>query len=442
MSAMPSTMSQSDECPDECRPANRIALICFHSCPVGRLGETKTGGMNVYVRQLARELASKGCRVDVFTRMHDPAEPQVVPISDNARVIHLEAGPVDAPLIDLYSYASAFAEAVIQFRQSEGAEYALIHSHYWLSGVIAMELSRRLDVPHIATFHTLARTKQRARAGERETERRATAEQRVIDSADGLVVSTHIEREDIGGLYGTNGAPIEVIPPGVDLTLFKPVDAGLARRDLGLPDKRTILYVGRIEPLKGLDILLRSVALLQGAADTHLLIVGGNAEEDAELERLKTLALSLNISDIVTFAGSVDQEELPAFYSAADVFALPSWYESFGLVALEAMSCGTPVVVSRVGGLKTFVEHGKTGYLVPWRCPEAFARSLETLLENPLLRRAMGIAARDRAMGMSWAGMANKMLACYNRLTEVKSKASREDEYERLEFSQSPTGRP
>ena len=395
----------------------------------------------MYVRQLARELASKGCRVDVFTRMHDPAEPQVVSISDNARVIHLEAGPIDAPLSDLYSYASAFAGSVIQFRQSEGTEYTLIHSHYWLSGVIAMELSRRLDAPHISTFHTLARTKQRARAGERETEQRAIAEQRVIDSADALVVSTHIEREDIGGLYGTNGTPIEVIPPGVDLSLFQPMDVVSARRNLGLPDKRTILYVGRIEPLKGLDILLRAIALLRDAADTNLLIVGGNAEEDAELERLYTLALNLGISDIVTFTGSVDQEELPAYYSAADVFVLPSWYESFGLVALEAMSCGTPVVVSRVGGLKTFVEHGETGYLVPWRCPEAFARSLETLLENPLLSRAMGIAARDRAMGMSWAGMANKMLDCYNRFTEVESKASREDEYERLKPTHSSAER-
>ena len=398
--------------------ALRIALICFHSCPVGRLGETKTGGMNVYVRQLARELASQGCYVDVFTRAHDFAEPQIAHISDKARVIHIEAGPADAPLDDLYSYTGAFAESVIRFQQSEGIEYALLHSHYWLSGVAAMELSGRWNTPHIATFHTLARTKQRARAGERETEQRAIAEQRVIESTDALVVSTHIEKEDIGRLYGTNGAHIEVIPPGVDLSLFQPIELGLAREKLSLPDRRTILYVGRIEPLKGLDILLRAVALLSGAADTNLLIVGGNLEEDAEMERLKTLAHTLDISDIVTFTGSVKQEELPAYYSAADVFVLPSWYESFGLVALEAMSCGTPVVVSRVGGLKTFVEHGETGYLVSWRCPDAFARSLETLLENPLLRRAMGMAARDRAMRMSWSGMANKVLACYNQITE------------------------
>ena len=393
----------------------RIALICFHSCPVGRLGDTKTGGMNVYVRQLALELASLGCRVDVFTRMHDDAEPQVVPLSERARVIHLEAGPSQSALGDLHSYTADFAESVVQFQESESLEYTLIHSHYWLSGVAALELSRRWHVPHIATFHTLARTKQRARAGEREGARRAHAEQQIIDSADSLVVSTRIEKEDIGRLYGRNGTPIRVIPPGVDLSLFRKVDQYAARQRLGLSDERIVLYVGRIEPLKGLDILLRAAALLDDISGTRILIVGGNPLEDAEFERLNMLADSLRISDMVTFTGSVSQEVLPAYYSAADIFVLPSWYESFGLAALEAMSCGTPVVVSRVGGLTTFIEHGKTGYLVPWRCPEAFARSLETLLENPSLRRAMGEAAARRATRMSWADMANRMLACYNQ---------------------------
>lgn len=396
----------------------RIALICFHSCPVGRLGDTKTGGMNVYVRQLALELASHGCKVDVFTRTHDEDEPQIATISRNARIIHLEAGPADSPLDSLHSFTAEFAEAVVRFRESEGLEYSLIHSHYWLSGIVAMDLSRRLNVPHIATFHTMARTKQRARAGEREAEQRANAEQEIIDSANSLVVSTRIESEDIARLYNRNGTPIEVIPPGVDLTLFQQLDQAAARQSLGLSDERIILYVGRIEPLKGLDILLRAAALLSHASNIRILIVGGNPHEDAEFERLNMLADCLQVSDIVTFTGSVNQEFLPTYYSAADIFVLPSWYESFGLAALEAMSCGTPVVVSRVGGLTTFIEHGKTGYLVPWRCPEAFARSLETLLENPSLRRAMGTAARKRATELSWADMAIKMLACYNRFLE------------------------
>ena len=395
-----------------------IALICFHSCPVGRLGDSKTGGMNVYVRQLARELASLGCQVDVFTRAHEPDEPQIVPIADGARVIHLEAGPANTALDDLYSYTPAFTESVVRFQQSEGVEYDLIHSHYWLSGVIGMELSRRRNIPHIATFHTLARTKRRARAGERESDRRAHAEQRIIDAAKALVVSTHIEKDDIAKLYGTSGAPVQVIPPGVDLTLFQPVDTHTARRELGLTDNRIILYVGRIEPLKGLDILIKAVSMLHDAANVRLVIVGGGIENDPELQRLKKIATELDISDIVSFAGAVSQERLPAYYGAADVFVLPSWYESFGLVALEAMSCGAPVVVSRVGGLRTFVENGKTGYLVPWRCPEAFARSIDTLLANPALRDAMGSAARRKALSMSWAAMANSVIKCYSDTIE------------------------
>ena len=403
--------------PDE-EPALRIALICFHSCPVGRLGDTKTGGMNVYVRQIAGELAATGCQVDVFTRAHDPDEPPIVPIGGGARVIHLEAGPPDSTLDDLYSCTSEFTESVVLFQQREGVEYDLIHSHYWLSGIIAIDLSRLWDIPHIATFHTLARTKQRARAGERESAERAQAEQHIIDSAKALVVSTSIEQNDISKLYEVNGAHIEVIPPGVDTTLFSPAETRKARQKLKLPNKRTILYVGRIEPLKGLDILLRAIALLDDKTDVHLLIVGGNLDKDIELERLRTLAASLGISDIVTFTGSVNQRQLPIYYNAADIFVLPSWYESFGLAALEAMSCGTPVVVSRVGGLTTFIDHGKTGNLVPWRCPDAFARNLETLLDNPALRQAMGSAARSKATRMSWAAMASNMLACYHKAVD------------------------
>ena len=368
----------------------------------------------MYVRELARELASQGHQVDVFTRAHDPDEPQIVPIGGGARVIHIEAGPPDSTLDDLHSYTSDFAESVMRFQRNEGVAYALVHSHYWLSGVVGMALSRLWNAPHIATFHTLARTKRRARAGERESELRSNAERRIIHSADAVVVSTSIERDDIAKLYGTNGTPIEVIPPGVDLRMFQPLDVQEARRELGLRDKRVILYVGRIEPLKGLDILLRAVALLNDTANTRMLIVGGGLEDDPELQRLKRIATELDISDIVTFTGAVSQERLPAYYSAADIFALPSWYESFGLVALEAMSCGTPVVVSRVGGLTTFVENGKTGYLVPWRCPEAFARSMDTLLANPALRDAMGVSARRKALSMSWAAMANSVHKRYS----------------------------
>ena len=396
----------------------RIALLSFHGCPVARLGEKDTGGMNVYVLQLAREFAKQGNFVDVYTRFHDPEDPQVVDLSDGARVIHLKAGPYDTTKQDLYQYIPEFLSALYSFQRSEGLEYDIIHSHYWLSGRIGLALREKWNVPHVATFHTLAKTKLRARAGERESDLRSAIEKMVIDNADAVVVSTEQEKEDIVRLYDGRRRTIEVIPAGVDLELFQPMDRSNAKRELGLSEEHVVLYVGRIEPLKGIDILLQSIALLEGGSNTRLMIVGGSLDGDEELERMREMAEELGLRDRVTFTGSVSQAELPIYYGAADVFVLPSHYESFGLVALEAMACGTPVVASRVGGLKTFINHGECGYLIPWRCPEPFAQRIETLLANEALRKVMGRAARNKAMDMSWSGVAGVMLDCYASLMD------------------------
>ena len=374
--------------------------------------------MNVYVLQLARELALRGNRVDVYTRYHDPKDPQIVELSEGARVIHLKAGPYFKAKESLYEYIPEFLGNLRSFQQSEGIDYDLIHSHYWLSGRVGTILSERWDVPHVATFHTLAKTKLMARAGERESELRNTAEMRVADAADAIVVSTQQEKQDLARFYQTSPHKVQVIPAGVDLDLFRPVNRAKARQVLGLTDKRVILYVGRLEPLKGLDILIRAIALLEGSAETRLLIVGGTHGLDRELGRLKSLAFRLGIEGRVTFTGAVKQAELPNYYSAADVFVLPSYYESFGLVALESMACGTPVVASRVGGLSTFVRDGEVGYLVPWHCPEPFAQRLDMLLANPTLREAMGKAARAEARGMGWSVVADRMLNFYSSLID------------------------
>lgn len=394
----------------------RLALLSFHGCPVARLGEKDTGGMNVYVMQLAREFGLRGVQVDVYTRYHDPKDPQIVELGEGARVIHLKAGPYDSTKDDLYQHIPAFLEALDSFKTSENLDYDLIHSHYWFSGQVGMELSKKWGVPHVATFHTHAKTKMRARVGEQESELRANVEKDVIDNADGIVVSTDQEQDDLVRLYGAQPHKIEVIAAGVDLDMFKPIDKAQARQRLGLGEEKIILYVGRIEKLKGLDILLNTMAQLEDTTDTKLLIVGGKLEDDDELNRLKSLTIQLGIEDKVTFMGSVNQEYLPDFYSAADVFVLPSYYESFGLVALEAMACGTPVVVSRVGGLKTFIRNGETGYLIPWRCPEPFAQRIDMLLENPALKESMGKAARAKALQMGWSGVANRMLDFYSCL--------------------------
>lgn len=395
----------------------RLALICFHSCPVGRLGEKDTGGMNVYVRQLARRLGRQGYQVDIFTRRHDPEDPQIVPIGERARVIHIKAGPLAIVKEDLYQHIPEFIYELGAFQQSECARYDLIHSHYWLSGRIGMKLSRRWRIPHIATFHTHARTKLKANPAAREVERRACVEEVVMNSVDAIVASTVVERDEITELYGAAHSKIKVVPPGVDLDLFKPADKTQARRALNIAaDARVVLFVGRMEPLKGIDILMRAAKLLRARANARLLIVGGGQDDDAELLRLKALAAQLRIQDMVTFTGAVEQERLPAYYNAADVMAMPSYYESFGLAALEAMACATPVVASKVGGLQTFIEHGSAGYLIPRQCPEPFAHAIDTLLANPALAADMGSAARRKASKMSWDRTANAMLKCYQPL--------------------------
>ena len=391
--------------------------MSFHGCPVARLGEKDTGGMNVYVLQLAREFAAKGYEVDVFTRYHDPDDPKIVELEDGARVIHLKAGPLDAAKEDLFNYIPMFIRELCDFQASEETRYDIIHSHYWLSGRVGMTLSREWNVPHTTTFHTLAKTKLRARVGEREPQLRQDIETLVMSDSDGIIVSTEEEKRDVITLYNALPHKVEVIPAGVNLDMFSPVEQGYARRELGIEEENIILYVGRIEPLKGIDTLLCAVPLLECANDLRVLVVGGNPSGDTEMERLKTIVEELGIRDSVTFTGPVPQDRLPAYYSAADIFVLPSHAESFGLAALEAMACGTPVVVSRVGGLKTFVDNAKTGYLVPWRCPEAYAQRLDMLLANPDLRRTMGRAAREKALSMGWSRVADRMLGYYDSLS-------------------------
>ena len=391
-----------------------LALLSYHGCPVARLGEKDTGGMNVYVLQLAREYARRGNRVDVFTRYHDPTDPKIVEIEEGARVIHLDAGPLDASKNELFSYIPSFLDGLYRFQAEEGTSYDLVHSHYWLSGMVGATLSREWRAPHVTTFHTLAKTKMRARPGEREPQLRQDIEGHVMSVADGIVVSTDEERQDVVRHYDAPPRNVHVIPAGVNLDMFQPVNQAQARAELGIREKRMILYVGRIEPLKGIDILLRAVPMLEYGQDLRVLVVGGNPGNDAELDRLKSMTVELGIEDSVTFTGSVPQSTLPVYYSAADVFVLPSHSESFGLAPLEAMACGTPVVVSRVGGMKTFVNSGENGYLVPWRCPESFAQRLDVLLANPELRDAMGQAARRKALSMGWDSVADRMLDYYS----------------------------
>ncbi len=391
-----------------------LALISLHSCPAARPGRRDTGGMNVYLLQVARQLGRAGVRVDVFTRHHDPADPQVVSLGENARVVHIRAGSTGERKENLHEAVPEFVANLQDYARLCGLRYDLLHSHYWLSGLAGMQLSRALDVPHVATFHTLGKLKLQARPGESESAVRISAETTLLRSVDGVVVSTRAEAEEMTRLYGVDPGRVAVIAPGVDLELFRPIDSSLARERLGVTEPSMVLYVGRLEPLKGLDILVRAVADLAMSDTTRLVVVGGDSDSDQLVGELGALARSVGVAERVTFAGAVPQRDLPWYYSAADVLVLPSHYESFGMVALEAMACGTPVVVSRVGGLKTFVRNGESGYLVPWRCSDPFSQQIEMILASPSLRRAMGDAALLAARGMGWTGVSSRLMDFYD----------------------------
>ena len=265
-----------------------LALLSVHGCPFARLGERDTGGMNVYLLQIARELGRRGHRADVYTRVHDPNDPEIVELGENARVIHVQAGPHGEPKQGLHRHIPQFLEGMTAFREREGITYDLVHSHYWLSCLAAVDLCRDWGVPHVATFHTLARAKQEARPDEQESQTRIESERAAMMSADSMVVSTERERSDIARLYGVPAGKVDVVPAGVDLQLFRPMGREESRGQLGLDGRRTILAVAqRIEPLKGLDVIVEALPLMDDGGETRFVIVGGDENSGPEIARLR-----------------------------------------------------------------------------------------------------------------------------------------------------------
>ncbi|MCE2464507.1 MAG: glycosyltransferase [Dehalococcoidia bacterium] len=391
-----------------------VALISFHTCPLASPGEGKAGGMNVYVRELSRCFSSVGVKVDLYTRCHADHKAAVAQVDENIRVIHLDGGPIDAPLSSYARYLGEFLDNMVGFIDSNSLRYDVVHSHYWLSAWIGQRVSKARNVAHCVTFHTLAQLKVQAKAGESESSMRFEVERESMASADLVVASSPHEREAMVRFYDAPRDRIQVVPCGVDLSLFRPLDIGESRKKLGLNGEKVIIYVGRVEPIKGLDLLLRSTAIMEGREALKVLIVGGNLSQEEEVQKLKDLADELGIASITEFIGIVDQKHLPMYYSAADVCVVPSHYESFGLAALESLACGTPVVATRVGGLPAVVQHGRNGYLMPWRCPEPFANSMEVILYSEGLQRSMSVEARKRAEGMGWENVAQETLQLYD----------------------------
>ncbi len=398
-----------------------VAMLSIHTSPLDSPGRTRdAGGMNVYMRELARELGQRGTRVDIFTRWTSEQQPRIVQLHPHVRVIHIKAGPL-APISkdDLYEYVPIFAQRIDEFRRSEAREYDLLHSHYWLSGVAAMQLAQRWDIPHVTTFHTLGRLKQLAHPDEPIPLSRFEMERRLISHVDRIIAFTPDERTQMIRHCAAPASRIDVIPCGVDLKHFVPHDKQQAREALHLQQEQpTLLYVGRLDPFKGPDLLLRAAAMME--EDAQIVIVGGKLTGDSELQQLRQLASELHISKRVKFLGARAQKDLPMIYSAADVTVQPSYHETFGMAAVESLACGTPVVATRVGGLATIVHHNETGFLVP-RCPGFFAERLDTLLRDPDLLTEMASKARSSIVQFSWKNVADRILDVYDELVSEAS---------------------
>ena len=409
----------------------RIAMLSYHTCPLATLGGKDTGGMNVYVRDLARELGRRGVGVDVFTRSQDDHVPHVLhDLGFGNRVVHVPAGPeTPVPKDTLADYLGEFVAGVEGFARNKGVRYDLIHSHYWLSGLAALDLRASWGMPMVQMFHTLAAMKNRvARSAEEAASSfRLDSESRLLRDADCIVAATQAELAQFQWLYHADVRRVVVIPPGVDTSRFYPIPQDEAKEFVGVPcEQNMLLFVGRVEPLKGIDTLLEAVALLkqQGVLDRHPLcvaVIGGEPDADPErmseeMGRLKTLRSTLGIDDVVTFLGKRDQDTLQYYYSAALAVVVPSHYESFGLVALEAMACGRPVVASETGGLAFLVRDNETGFHVPAGDAPALADRLRRLVEDEVLRTRLGRQASEYARSYSWPLIADQILGLYGTL--------------------------
>lgn len=411
-----------------------IATLSLHTSPLAVLGGKETGGMNVYVRELSRELAARGYCIDIFTRSQNPRIPRVqydLLGVKNARVINVPAGP-EAPYSKhlLINHVDEFVQGIREFAQSEGIHYDLLHAHYWLSGLAARELQSSWPyAPVVQMFHTLGVMKNLVAIGERdrETERRIEAEGELMRTVSRVIASTPRDKQQMIDLYGAPSDRIAVIPPGVDTDVFHPIATRRAREWVGTFSEKTVLFVGRIDPVKGLDTWFRAMGLVLEAEPSLrnrmcVCLIGGDVDDDddpdSEMLRLDKLKDELGLGDMVTFLGGRAQSSLPYYYASADVVVMPSRYESFGLAALEAMACGTPVVASDVGGLSFIVRDGETGFLVPEGDEPALADCILSLLRDPQLRDRLAERAVVVAQNYSWHLIADKIVDLYRNVLE------------------------
>jgi len=404
----------------------RVASISVHTSPLAALGGKDAGGMNVYIRELSCHLAQLGLPVDIFTRRTDPLAPETVQICEGVNLVNITAGPA-TPLNknDLFHYLPEFASQAALYSVKHGVRYDVVHAHYWLSGWAAQLLKRYWDTPFVQMFHTTAEMKNAVSPAKfHETTKRAHTERLLVDLCDSLIAANPDERAHLIWHQHSKSNKVCTIPPGVDLELFRPLDRMNSRLSLGMGvDEKIVLFVGRIDPIKGIDTLLDAAEVLarQPEPPTFVIIGGDLDETSLPVGPLADVAQSVTergIAPSFKFLGSQPQNQLPLYYAAADVVAIPSLYESFGLVAVEAMACGTPVVASRSGGLRFTVEDGLNGFLVPVGDSQRLARSLGKVLGDEQLQRRLSIGAMTSAQRFAWPSVASQILRVYQRLAD------------------------
>ncbi|MFM7744827.1 MAG: glycosyltransferase [Actinomycetota bacterium] len=394
----------------------RVSILSMHTSPLAQPGIGDGGGMNVYVRELVSALAHAGLDCTTYTRAWRPDLPRVVNVEPNHRVVHIDAGDFDLPKNDLVSVVDSFADGVRDHISATGGTDVL-HGNYWLSGIAGHRLKHELNLPLVMTFHTFARVK--AQGGDPEPVSRENAESSIIGCTDAICVSCTEEERQFRSLCGTPPGTIEIVAPGVEHAFFAPGEKRGARHALRLPiDVPVMLFVGRIQPLKGLDVAVETLARLADRR-TRLVVVGGASGNEGETEvvRIRSLIESLGVANRVDFVAPQAHHMLSTYYRAADVVIVPSRSESFGLVALEAAACGVPVVASGVGGLITIIDDGVTGHLVADRSPDVFASHVDRILANPIDAATMGARAAEKARRYTWSFAAARLRRAYADVT-------------------------
>ncbi|MGE5656013.1 MAG: glycosyltransferase family 4 protein [Actinomycetota bacterium] len=404
----------------------RIALISVHGDPAVEIGQEEAGGQNVYVRQVGEALGRLGWQVDMFTRKADSQKPVLVEHSRNCRTIRLVAGPEKfIPRDELYGFLPRFVEEFLKFQLDSGWQYPLVHTNYWLSAWVGMELKKYQPLKQVHTYHSLGSVKYKSVATvPLIAKTRLSVEKNCLETGDRIIATSPQEQEHLRSLVSPQGQ-IEIIPCGTEIQQFGSLSKAAARQQLGIaPDRKVVLYVGRFDPRKGIETLVRAISRssLRSQGMLQLIIGGGwrpGGSDGKERDRIESIVQDLGLSEITYFPGCLSREILPAYYAAADVCAVPSHYEPFGLVALEAMACSTPVIASKVGGLKFTVLPQETGLLVPAKDEIAWAAAIDRLLLDPVWCQQLGQAGRRRVETyFSWDGVALQLSQLYAKLLE------------------------